>query len=126
MTCRELVEFLMDYLDGHLSGPERLCFEEHGGSARTALLTWRPTRKPSDSARTPARRATMRSLPTYRRMWFVPSCQPDGGRHCFRWKTRALVTLRPGRSSKDVTGLRVSNLKHRSQPCVSRPRRGDW
>ena len=29
MTCRELVEFLMDYLDGQLSGPERMCFEEH-------------------------------------------------------------------------------------------------
>jgi anti-sigma factor RsiW len=31
MTCRELVEFLMDYLDGLLSEPERLCFEEHLG-----------------------------------------------------------------------------------------------
>ena len=31
MTCRELVEFLMDYLDGHLSEPERVCFEEHLG-----------------------------------------------------------------------------------------------
>ena len=31
MTCRELVEFLMDYLDGQLSEPERLCFEEHLG-----------------------------------------------------------------------------------------------
>ena len=31
MTCRELVEFLMDYLDGHLSEPERRCFEEHLG-----------------------------------------------------------------------------------------------
>jgi anti-sigma factor RsiW len=29
MTCRELVEFLMDYLDGQLSEPERMCFEEH-------------------------------------------------------------------------------------------------
>jgi hypothetical protein len=27
MTCRELVEFLMDYLDGLLSEPERRCFE---------------------------------------------------------------------------------------------------
>jgi anti-sigma factor RsiW len=31
MTCRELVEFLMDYLDGLLSEPERLRFEEHLG-----------------------------------------------------------------------------------------------
>ena len=31
MTCRELVEFLTDYLDGRLSGPERDCFEEHLG-----------------------------------------------------------------------------------------------
>ena len=31
MTCRELVEFLMDYVDGLLSEPERLCFEEHLG-----------------------------------------------------------------------------------------------
>jgi anti-sigma factor RsiW len=31
MTCRELVEFLMDYLDGQLSEPERMCFEEHLG-----------------------------------------------------------------------------------------------
>ena len=31
MTCRELVEFLMDYLDGQLSEPERVCFEEHLG-----------------------------------------------------------------------------------------------
>jgi anti-sigma factor RsiW len=31
MTCRELVAFLMDYLDGQLSEPARLCFEEHLG-----------------------------------------------------------------------------------------------
>ena len=31
MTCRELVEFLMDYLDGLLSESERLRFEEHLG-----------------------------------------------------------------------------------------------
>jgi anti-sigma factor RsiW len=31
MTCRELVAFLMDYLDGLLSEPERMCFEEHLG-----------------------------------------------------------------------------------------------
>jgi anti-sigma factor RsiW len=29
MTCRELVEFLMDYLDGVLPEPERSCFEGH-------------------------------------------------------------------------------------------------
>jgi len=29
VTCRELVEFLMDYLDGQLSEPERRCFEDH-------------------------------------------------------------------------------------------------
>jgi anti-sigma factor RsiW len=31
MTCHELVEFLMDYLDGVLSEPVRLRFEEHLG-----------------------------------------------------------------------------------------------
>jgi anti-sigma factor RsiW len=31
MTCRELVEFLMNYLDGRLSESERLRFEEHLG-----------------------------------------------------------------------------------------------
>lgn len=31
MTCRELVDSLMDYLDGVLPEPERLCFEEHLG-----------------------------------------------------------------------------------------------
>lgn len=29
MTRRELVEFLMDYLDGVLPEPQRACFEEH-------------------------------------------------------------------------------------------------
>ena len=29
MTCKELVEFLMDYLDGILSEPQRERFEEH-------------------------------------------------------------------------------------------------
>ena len=29
MICQELVAFLMDYLDGRLSEPERLCFEQH-------------------------------------------------------------------------------------------------
>ena len=29
MTCQELVEFLMSYLDGELSAVERGCFEEH-------------------------------------------------------------------------------------------------
>ena len=31
MTCRELVEFLMDYLDGVLPDPERSSFEGHLG-----------------------------------------------------------------------------------------------
>lgn len=31
MTCKELVEFLMDYLDGQLSESERDCFQEHLG-----------------------------------------------------------------------------------------------
>ena len=31
MTCKELVEFLMDYLDGLLAESERRCFEEHLG-----------------------------------------------------------------------------------------------
>ena len=31
MTCKELVEFLMDYLDGLVSKPERRRFEEHLG-----------------------------------------------------------------------------------------------
>lgn len=29
MTCKELVEFLMDYLDGDLPEPQRKSFEEH-------------------------------------------------------------------------------------------------
>jgi len=29
VTCKELVEFLMDYLDGMLPGLQRACFEEH-------------------------------------------------------------------------------------------------
>jgi anti-sigma factor RsiW len=29
MTCQQLVEFLMDYLDGTLPEPQRGCFEEH-------------------------------------------------------------------------------------------------
>jgi anti-sigma factor RsiW len=31
MTCRVLVEFLMDYLDGRMPESERLRFEEHLG-----------------------------------------------------------------------------------------------
>src|SRR6478609_5619248 len=31
MTCQEVAEFLMEYLDGRLSEPERRCFEEHLG-----------------------------------------------------------------------------------------------
>jgi anti-sigma factor RsiW len=31
MTCQELVDFLMDYLDGLLPAPQRLSFEEHLG-----------------------------------------------------------------------------------------------
>lgn len=31
MTCRELVQFLMSYLDGELSQAERTLFEEHLG-----------------------------------------------------------------------------------------------
>ena len=29
MTCRELIEFLMDYLDGELPAGERCRFDEH-------------------------------------------------------------------------------------------------
>jgi anti-sigma factor RsiW len=29
MTCQDFVTFLMDYLDGKLSGPQRLSFEQH-------------------------------------------------------------------------------------------------
>ena len=29
MTCRELTEFLSDYLSGELPGPQRATFEEH-------------------------------------------------------------------------------------------------
>ncbi|MBI3786068.1 MAG: zf-HC2 domain-containing protein [Deltaproteobacteria bacterium] len=31
MTCRELVDFLVDYLDGRLSADERTRFDEHLG-----------------------------------------------------------------------------------------------
>jgi anti-sigma factor RsiW len=29
VTCRDFADFLMDYLDGSLSAPERECFKEH-------------------------------------------------------------------------------------------------
>ena len=29
MTCKEMIDFLMDYLDGILSEPQRARFEEH-------------------------------------------------------------------------------------------------
>lgn len=29
MTCREVLDFLMEYLDGTLSAPQRAVFEEH-------------------------------------------------------------------------------------------------
>ncbi len=29
MTCRELVDFLMDYLEGRLTEAQRGCFEQH-------------------------------------------------------------------------------------------------
>ena len=29
MTCREVLDFLMDYLDGNLSASQRAIFEEH-------------------------------------------------------------------------------------------------
>jgi anti-sigma factor RsiW len=29
MTCREILDFLMDYLDGNLSSAQRAVFEEH-------------------------------------------------------------------------------------------------
>jgi anti-sigma factor RsiW len=31
MTCRDVAEFLMDYLEGLLPEPQRMCFEEHLG-----------------------------------------------------------------------------------------------
>jgi anti-sigma factor RsiW len=46
MTCRELVEFLTDYLDGLLSEPDRVCFEQHLGECPDCvayLATYRET-----------------------------------------------------------------------------------
>lgn len=46
MTCRELVAFLMDYLDGVLPDAERQCFEEHLGECPDCvayLATYRET-----------------------------------------------------------------------------------
>ena len=37
MTCRELVEFLMDYLDGLQPEPERRRFEEHLGECSSCV-----------------------------------------------------------------------------------------
>ncbi len=31
MTCREFIDFLMDYLTGELPAEQRACFEEHLG-----------------------------------------------------------------------------------------------
>jgi anti-sigma factor RsiW len=37
MTCRELVEFLMQYLDGELSADEQRRFEEHLGECEPCV-----------------------------------------------------------------------------------------
>jgi anti-sigma factor RsiW len=46
MTCQELIDFLMRYLDGELTPPERQTFEEHLGACPpcvTYLETYRET-----------------------------------------------------------------------------------
>lgn len=47
MTCREVIEqFLMSYLDGELSAPERASFDEHlsvCGPCRRYLETYKET-----------------------------------------------------------------------------------
>ena len=46
MTCQELIDFLMRYLDGDLTSTERLTFEEHLGACPPCvayLETYRET-----------------------------------------------------------------------------------
>jgi anti-sigma factor RsiW len=57
MTCREIADFLMNYLDGELTQAEREVFEEHLGlcpECVTYLQTYRITVQVSHTAcRTP-------------------------------------------------------------------------
>jgi len=53
MTCRELVDFLMDYLDGELADDPRRVFEEHIGfcpPCKAYLDTYRATMTMGKSA----------------------------------------------------------------------------
>ena len=46
MTCRELITFLMDYLDGALPAPERARFDDHlriCAACRVYLQSYRDT-----------------------------------------------------------------------------------
>ena len=46
MTCRELIDFIAEYLDGTLSAPERAAFERHlavCASCRAYLATYETT-----------------------------------------------------------------------------------
>jgi anti-sigma factor RsiW len=57
MTCRELVEFLVEYLDGRMPEPERLRFEQHLGECPDCvayLATYRETIRLSKEAYTAA------------------------------------------------------------------------
>jgi anti-sigma factor RsiW len=66
MTCRELVDFLMDYLDGQLSEPVRMCFEEHLGECPDCvayLATYQETIRLGKEACTPGNDALPPNVP---------------------------------------------------------------
>ena len=96
MTCWELVEFLMDYLDGQLAEPERLRFEDHlgecpdcaaylatyreavrlGKEACTAGDTSIPPEVPEDLVRAVL---AARRKEAFRKRRTTPPCNPEAG-----------------------------------------------
>lgn len=66
MTCREVLEFLMAYLDGELPTQERAMFEEHLSicpSCQSYLQSYRDTVRVSQAASELDSDASVASLP---------------------------------------------------------------
>ena len=61
MTCRELIEFLAEYVSGELPELERATFDEHLASAPGVWITSRATRRRFASASWPSRISTSQS-----------------------------------------------------------------